>query len=153
MLWRARAVKTARVVLAEPSVVIQNTVAARSSGVILSRGTDAWLKGRGVISASWGIGSVVEAAAPVEEFSMASGEPLRLGYSVARREPRVDSGGGLREVDAPVGTPVLTEDQANELNDVAQRIETRLGDRPRGWDIEWAIDGDGIKILQARPNF
>lgn len=141
------------------------TVAAQSSGVILSRGksgvsvtSDAssssqWVKGKGVINVNCGIGSVVEDNAPVEEISLEGNVPHRTGFSVANRKNVPDENGGLTTRQIVSGTPILTDEQILQLKKVANNIESVLGDQPHGWDIEWAIDLDGhIIILQARPN-
>jgi phosphoenolpyruvate synthase/pyruvate phosphate dikinase len=43
---------------------------------------------------------------------------------------------------------VLTADQAMEIAALARRAEVAFG-APQ--DIEWAIDADGLHILQSRP--
>lgn len=151
--WRAMALPSHTVTLAEPSVVVMPTVHAKSSGVILSRGGSGWQSGHGSISANWGIGSVVQAGDPVEEISLASGKPLRTSFTVSTRKPVANVNGGLSLENVPLGQPVLTEAQIQALNKKAAEVEEALGHEPHGWDIEWAIDSnDNVKILQARPN-
>lgn len=111
------------------------------------------MKGKGVISVNWGIGSVVEANAPVEEINLEGDAPHRTGFSVANTKPVPAQDGGLTTEQVIPGTPILTEQQISQLNQVAQNIDSVLGNQPHGWDIEWAIDREGrVIILQARPN-
>ena len=151
--WRAMALPSHSVSIAEPSVVVMPTVSAESSGVMLSRGGSHWQLGQGSISANWGIGSVVQAGDPVEEISMADGRALASSFTVSTQKPVPNIQGGLSMVQVPAGEPVLTETQATLLNAQAIKVDQALGSEPHGWDIEWAIDqGGSIKILQARPN-
>lgn len=151
--WRGEALGSPNVTIAEPSVVIMPTIQAHSSGVLISRGGMDWKPGRGRTSANFGIGSVVEAGRPVEEYTFELGYPLRTSMSVSRTMPVADQSGGLKQVNIQPGTPVLTGKQPLELNQMGQKIEKALGDEPHGWDIEWAFDSSGrFVILQARPN-
>lgn len=153
IFWRALALKEQTVTNAEPSVVIMPTVKAESSGVILSRGTKDWVLGKGMISANWGIGSVVEASSPVEEISLSGEIPQRSSFTVSTSKPVANDSGGLRSESVKAGEPVLNNLQIQQLNEVAQIVDSTLGDQPHGWDIEWAIDELGqVIILQARPN-
>ena len=118
----------------------------------MSRGTANWISGKGFISSNWGIGSVVEAGAPVEEITLEGNSYHRFSFTSANRKPVASSAGGLRFVQVEPGNAVLSEKQINELNHKAQTIEKILGQQPKGWDIEWAVNEKGkVIILQARP--
>lgn len=153
VFWRAMALDVPTVTVAYPSIVVMPTVQARSSGVILSRGTARWVKGKGFISANFGIGSVVEAGKPVEEITLESGQPIRTSYTVTTQKPVANASGGLTTETVESGSVVLDDELVNQLNGLAVSIEETLGDSEHGWDIEWAVDANGkVKILQARPN-
>ena len=62
----------------------------------------------------------------------ADGEDWRIGKTVV----------------GPDNPVVLTQDQAQQVASLARRAEEAFG-RPQ--DIEWAIDAQGLHILQARP--
>jgi pyruvate, water dikinase len=72
------------------------------------------------------------------------GEPLVAGRSTPQRwQP--GEGGTL----TATGPAVLSRPQAQEVADLADRIEACLGG---GQDVEWAITGDRrVWVLQARP--
>ena len=153
IFWRGIALGTETVPLAEPSIVVMPTVFAESSGVIISKGGAKWKPGKGYISANWGIGSVVEAGAPVEELTLEGSTPHRFGLTSSAVKPTAKASGGLVNVPIQPGYPVLTPDQIKDLNAKAQEIEKTLGSQPKGWDIEWTVDANGeIGIVQARPN-
>ena len=150
--WRNLALKKETVTIAEPSVVVMPTVEAASSGVILSKGTDDFVTGKGKISANWGIGSVVESGRPVEEITLET-KPIYQSFTVSDTKPVARERGGLEHQPTTPGLPVLNEEQIEELNRAATQVEKALGPKPFGYDIEWAFDTEGkLIILQARPN-
>ena len=53
-----------------------------------------------------------------------------------------------RAIEAPSAATVVNADQARAIGDLARRVEEYLG-RPQ--DIEWAIAGGSVSLLQARP--
>ncbi len=151
--WRGRALGAVTVPIAEPSIVVLPTIFAQSSGVIISKGTARWVPGKGFVSANWGIGSVVEAGAPVEEITLEGNRPIRSSLTSSNTKPTAKAKGGIKFTPAEPGHPVLTEAQINELNAMAQKIEKKLGAQPHGYDIEWVFDSNGkLWIVQARPN-
>jgi hypothetical protein len=151
--WKTKAWATDTAGVSLPGVLVMPTVSAESSGVIISRGGASWEKGRGLISADRGIGSVVESRDAVEEITLEGRAPLRFGLSVSSSKPVASASGGLASVAASPGTPILSGEQILHLNEAAQTIDKLLGDAPHGWDIEWAFDAAGrLFILQARPN-
>ena len=88
------AVGGTRVPLGDSSVVLMPMIEARTSGVALSRNAEGVL-GRGLISANWGIGSVVQSGHPVEEFTFESGIPHRYSFTVSREMPVIGGATGL----------------------------------------------------------
>ncbi|MEV6930047.1 PEP/pyruvate-binding domain-containing protein [Dactylosporangium sp. NPDC051485] len=136
---------------AEVPVIVQELVAADRAGVLFTRdprtGADAV-----VINASWGLGESVVAGAvvPDEVVVTAPADTVRVG--VGAKQTRLD----LRE-EGLVRTLVpatdrdrhcLTPDEVHRLVALGRRCEELFG-RPQ--DVEWAIDGDRIWLLQSRP--
>ncbi|MEO6207124.1 MAG: PEP/pyruvate-binding domain-containing protein [Candidatus Limnocylindrales bacterium] len=112
------------------SVLVQRMVPARVAGVAFS--ADPLLGDRNsvVIHAVRGLGD-----------ALVSGEVSPDRYRV--------NVGGETEVEAAVAEgPVLTNDQAMEIAAMVGRIAEAEG-TPQ--DVEWAIDSDGLWLLQARP--
>jgi len=108
------------------AVVVQRQIAARASGVAFTR------------DPVTGADEVVLEAVP------GVGEALMSG-AVTPEEWAVSSAPVLRS--RPDGE-VLAAEEAVEIASLARRIETSF-DAPQ--DVEWAIDDDGIWLLQARP--
>ena len=152
IMWRARALNATTVPVADPSEVILPTVYAVSSGVILSKGGEKFLSGKGMISANWGIGSVVEAGAPTEEIDLEGASPHRYSLTSSNVKPSANKAGGLKMIKVQPGLAVLNPQQVQNLINQANQIENVLGQEPKGWDIEWAVNPQGkVIILQARP--
>ena len=152
IMWRARALNSVTVPVADPSEVVLPTVYALSSGVILSKGGEDFKPGKGMISSNWGIGSVVEAGAPTEEVSLLGSRPHRYSLTSSNVKPTALQSGGITKTPITPGLPVLTEAQIAELQTKALQIEQTLGSEPKGWDIEWAVnEKNEVIILQARP--
>jgi len=59
------------------------------------------------------------------------------------------AGGGVREVPIEGARQVLNDALVARLATVGRQVKTRLGNGDQ--DIEWAVQGDEILILQARP--
>ncbi len=152
IMWRARALNAKTVPVAVPSQVILPTVFATSSGVLLTKGGDDFKEGKGIISANWGIGSVVEAGAPTEEISLEGKKPHRYSLTSSNVKPSAKPGGGIIRVPIQPGLPVLSDKEINDLNEKGMVIERVLGSEKKGWDVEWAVDEKGRSIiLQSRP--
>jgi phosphohistidine swiveling domain-containing protein len=108
-----------------PAVIVQRMIDATAAGVAFSADPVSGQRGKVVISAIAGLGE-----------ALVSGEEDGESWVVAT---------------LPIGpaTPnVLTQDQAAEIASLARRAEAAFG-LPQ--DIEWAIDTDGLHILQSRP--
>ncbi|MGH2738009.1 MAG: PEP/pyruvate-binding domain-containing protein [Actinomycetota bacterium] len=108
------------------AVLIQPMVAAEAAGVAFT--TDPVTgRRRTVIEAVEGLGErLVSGAATPERWT-------------------VEEDGSI---EAPPGTTVLAAAKARAIGDLARRVEEHLG-RPQ--DIEWAIEGGSLWLLQARP--
>ncbi len=151
--WRAMAVGQKQVPIAYPSVVVMPTVSAKSSGVYVSKGPQTPTNSSELISANYGIGSVVESGTAVEEITLETGAPLRYSMSVAQQKPQASASGGLQNQALTTTKFVLTAQQAKEIVKLGEIVQLVFGSAPYGWDIEWAFDKRGnLRFLQCRHN-
>ncbi|MEV0842332.1 PEP/pyruvate-binding domain-containing protein [Actinocatenispora sera] len=120
----AYAARTARGIGTAVPVIVQVMVDARVAGVAFTRHP------------------VTGADRIVLEAVRGLGDRLVDGTTTPQRWT-LDRAGGQA-----TGTEVLTPRQAEAITDTARRIEAALGD-PQ--DIEWAIAGGQVWVLQARP--
>lgn len=130
------------------AVLVQRLIDADASGVMF---TPIQPGGDTRIEASWGLGpSVVEGAVTPDTYEVASDGGIRR--TIARKTTRLDRDGlGVTVHDVPAeqqALPTLDDATAMTLADLGGRI-AGLFDRPQ--DIEWAIAGGKVWILQARP--
>jgi pyruvate,water dikinase len=130
------------------AVLVQRLVEAEVSGVMF---TPADPDGTTRIEASWGLGpSVVGGTVTPDTFRVvADGSVAR---TVADKRTRLDRGGArlvTREVPAADRTRATLDDAtALRLATLGQEVATLLGG-PQ--DVEWAVAGGQVWILQSRP--
>jgi pyruvate,water dikinase len=153
-LWSTRALRYMATHDLDPAdtamaVLVQPLVPARTSGGGLSRTAD----GEMLISATWGLGSAIaQGEVTPDRFELSpEGELLRAAigrkdHSVGcthRRSPAAEA--------VPVALmaePSLDRPQVSEIGGLLRRTEVVMG---MPVEIEWALDADGFKLLQARP--
>jgi pyruvate, water dikinase len=132
------------------SVVVQEMVDARVSGVAFSR--DPADAGRVIVEAVKGIGEelVSGAARPdVYRLDRSTFELLERKHGRQFLETTVDGERrrlGSREVSAPR----LTAHEATLLARTVVELEDAFPEAGQGVDVEWAIDAEGLKLLQCR---
>ncbi len=130
------------------AVLIQPTVAARASGGGLSETAE----GQMLISATWGLGSAIAQGEVVPDRIVLSRQGFVRKIEAGRKDHRETCGhGGTAPQKVPaelVREPCLDAGQAVTLGRLIRKIET-LMDMPV--EIEWALDDQGFKLLQARP--
>jgi pyruvate,water dikinase len=138
---------------ARPSVgvVVQALLDPDTAGVLFTRNPVTGVDER-VIEASWGLGEAVVAGMVIPDHYRLdrSGQVLerKSGFKqIALRT--VPSGGTVEENVAPglVERLCLDDDQLQELNMLAGRCEETYG---LARDIEWAIAGGKLYLLQCR---
>jgi pyruvate,water dikinase len=157
-LWTARAIgyrarqglKVEGVALA---VVVQLLVPAEAAGIMFTANPLNGRRDEAVINAAWGLGEAIVGGA-VTPDSITVDKPT--GRVIARETAdkqvmtvRVD--GGTEEQPAPDSlrlVPVLSDAQAAELARHGVEIEDLFG---MPMDVEWALAGGRLAILQARP--
>jgi len=135
-------------------IVIQAMVPAEVSGVLFTVNPLTGDGGEVVINAAYGLGSqVVEGRVTPDTYRIdkATGQLRDRMIGDKAQQTLLERSGGVREVEVPPAErarPALTEPQLLHLNDLANRIENHFGDAR---DVEWAITGQQVYVLQARP--
>lgn len=135
------------------SVGIQKMVNSEASGVIFTIDPDSGNENVIVIDSSWGLGeSVVSGKVIPDKFFIYKKNGRIIGRKLGQKEvyAKYHSTGTVF-----VNTPLkrraefsLTEEKLKALAEYARKIEDHYRKR---MDIEWAVEGDEIYILQARP--
>ncbi len=142
---------TAEVVVA---VLIQPAVPAEAAGVVFTADPISGDPDRLVVNAAWGLGEgVVGGLVAPDHWVIDRGSGRILEARLADKELMVvlDPAGGTRKVPVPPdlrGRPALDPETLGELWRLA-----RLAEQVRGapQDIEFAVAGGKIYLLQARP--
>jgi len=141
--------------LAAPAVLVQKMINATASGVAFSADPVSGRRSIAVVSAVPGLGTALvggEAAADVFKVDRAG---AIVDRTIVRKNisHRFDPAGaeGVSAVtlpDAEGSKPALTDVQAIAVATLARRAAHAFG-KPQ--DIEWAIEGDQLFLLQSRP--
>ncbi len=132
------------------ALCIQPLIEARVSGGGMSRTAD----GNMLLSATWGLGTSIAQGEVVPDRYLLTREGELLEVDTGRKEHSVYCAhhGKERAAAKPAAVvnsqPCLSNEQAIELGQLMLRAE-RLLEGPV--EIEWALDDDGFKMLQARP--
>ena len=149
-LYTARAVAYRRGRPAGPmAVVVQRMVAARAAGVFMTLNPANGDRATFVCEAVWGLGEpLVSGAVTPDRFAInkISGEVVRR--EIAHKPTRLARAGTEPVPDAERDLPCLTDDELAELLRIGRAVETAAG-APQ--DGEFAVDDDGVHLLQARP--
>jgi pyruvate,water dikinase len=135
------------------AVVVQRMVSPDVAGVLFTIDPTRGRRDRMVVEAVLGLGEgVVSGQLTPDHYQLSRDGKVKRSrvseqpYAVVRGEQ-----GGVREQPLPPdrgAAPKLSEEQLRRLADVGRDLEERLG-RPQ--DIEWAIEGGELYVLQARP--
>ncbi len=135
------------------SVLVQLAAPSDSSGVMITRDPfDAGRRHITYISAKRGLGiRVVEGKRQAEQvmYSNWSKAVQVLSRSAEDTQLVVDANGGVREVPLSGSRQVLTDALIARLAAVGRSTKQALGGAEQ--DIEWAVVGNDIVILQSRP--
>ncbi len=135
------------------AVLVQPLVAARVSGGGLSETAD----GHMLLSATWGLGSAIAQGEVVPDRIVLSRHGFVRSNDAGRKHHRdaclhgsANGAGPMpqRVPDEFVRAPCLEAGQATALGRLMRRAEDVLG---MPVEIEWALDDEGFKLLQARP--
>ncbi|WP_018636002.1 phosphoenolpyruvate synthase [Parafrankia elaeagni] len=152
---RAVAYRASRRLVAEPeiAVVIQRMVDAERSGVMFSADPMTGDRSRIVIEAAFGLGEVVVGGEVIPDTYVVDKNGLQLvnARTGAQNHQIVRGADGH---DLAVGIPtqdvrrVLSADEILGLARLALQVEEHFGGAQ---DMEWAIEGRHIHIVQTRP--
>jgi pyruvate,water dikinase len=134
------------------AVIVQRLVPAEVSGVAFTvdpASDDETL----VIEAAWGMGAaIVDGRVTPDRYRLRRPDLAILERRIADKRVRVPHeprGGRLQTVaGGDRHRPTLDDATAREVAALALRCETLFGERQ---DVEWAITGSQIHLLQSRP--
>ena len=133
------------------AVVIQETIAGESSGVVFTRNPNA--ESQMVIEAVHGLNQgLVDGSITPDRWILERSNGRIIKHESVRRESyatATDTGVNYAALPSNLTeTPPLNPNQVGELYDWAMRIEKRQ-ERPQ--DIEWTIRNHQVFLLQTRP--
>jgi pyruvate,water dikinase len=131
------------------AVLIQPLIDARASGGGLSETAD----GQMLISATWGLGSTIAQGEVVPDRIVLSRQGFLRSIEVGRKDHRESCAQGVGAIRQAVANDLaaaacLDAGQAVTLGRMMRKAQTLLGSPV---EIEWALDDEGFKLLQARP--
>jgi pyruvate,water dikinase len=131
------------------AALVQPLIAARASGGALSETAD----GQMLISATWGLGSAIAQGEVVPDRVVLSRHGFVRSNEAGRKHHREACGHGAAPQaeavpEALIRAPCLQAGQATMLGRLIRKAEDALG---MPVEIEWALDDQGFKLLQARP--
>jgi pyruvate, water dikinase len=136
------------------AVVVQRMVDPRSAGVMFTRSPTTGDRSVIAIEGSWGLGSVlVSGEVTPDSFvvSKVTGEIVRRTVAAKARIHRQAPGGSgtiSEDVAAELRErPCLDDDEIRSLARLGTEVERHYGTPP---DIEWAVTGEDIVLLQSR---
>ena len=135
------------------AVVVQRMVEPDVSGVLFTIDPAKGRRDRMIVEAVLGLGEgVVSGQLTPDHYALArDGRVKRTRVAPQPYAIVHDPAGGVREEPLPAergAAQKLTEAQLARLAGVGRQLEERLGG-PQ--DIEWALQGDELFILQSRP--
>lgn len=137
------------------AVVIQRMVNPDKSGVMFTVDPVQRRYDRIMIEAAWGLGeAVVSGLVTPDNYTVNKSDGQILSKFISRKTVmiiREDHGIGCRQVELPpemMQAQVLLDKEIDQLLFLGKMIENHFGS-PQ--DVEWAIEGDQLYILQSRP--
>ena len=157
-LWTARAIAYRRQHAVSMdglslAVVVQILVPAEASGILFTANPITGQRDQAMISAAWGLGEAVVGGIVTPDTVVVEKETGRIvSREVADKQVmtvRVDGTTETQGVPASLRRAAVLDDAtAVELVRLGNQIETLYG---QPMDVEWALAGGQIAILQARP--
>ncbi len=133
------------------AVVVQRLVPAEVSGVLFTANPLTGARHEVVIDATFGLGEAL-VSGQVEPDHMvvdtATGRITRTLGAKAVTTTRLDGGGVATSTGFADARPALSDDQVRELAELGRAVAAAFGG-PQ--DLEWAIAGGAIQLVQSRP--
>ncbi|WP_225727024.1 MULTISPECIES: phosphoenolpyruvate synthase [unclassified Nocardia] len=136
------------------AVVLQRLVPARVSGVLFTANPVSGAADELVLSAVYGLGEglvsgFVDADSVIVDKASGVVTDTVVGDKDRSYLPAAGQGSEVREVDSALRERIsLSDSEIAELVAIGRKLEDGFG-APQ--DVEWAIDDDGIWLLQSRP--
>ena len=154
-LWSSRALrymdsKNIRAIDTAMAVLVQPLINAIASGGGMSRTADGGMS----VTATWGLGeSIAQGEIVPDRYDLSEDGMLvhtdagRKHHSVQCRHHRTGPAPQAVSMDQ-VGKPCLDTVQLTDLGKMMKKAEDMMGGPV---EVEWTMDGTGIKMLQSRP--
>ena len=134
-----------------PAVLVQRMVNADAAGVAFSADPTTGRRGVAVVAATPGLGAALVSGEQDADSWKVARDGTILERRIATKLVRQESGdAGVREVAIAAelaSTPALTDDDVRRVAELARRAAAAFG-TPQ--DIEWAIEGGRLFLLQSR---
>lgn len=131
------------------AVVVQELVPADAAGVLFTRDPLDATGRRMLVEASWGLGEVVVSGRVTpDRFTLDRDTGAVLDRQLGAKDVRVTTAGEEPVPDADLSRFCLCDSELSLLADLGRRVEAFDGE-PR--DIEWAVAGGRVYLLQSRP--
>lgn len=135
------------------SVIVQEMVPSDSSGVLFTMNPVSGRREEAVIESSWGLGESIVSGLVTPDRFVVKKKPMAIAERKIGNKTKgvYFHEGQSRTLDidpARQALPSLTDLQIKDLVSLGERIESHFG-CPQ--DIEWAIAGGKIYVLQSRP--
>lgn len=136
------------------AVMIQVGMNATAAGVLVTSNVfDALDRSTYTINAKRGLGMRVVGGKKIPEQLLYN--PTKKTIKIISRSDEstqlvFDADGGVKEVDVPAGTVILTDQRVITLGRASKLIQELFAEAG-ALDIEWLFVGDDLHIVQARP--
>lgn len=133
------------------SVIVQEMVAAKVSGVAFSRDPE---DGQSILlEAVRGVGEeLVSGTARPDLYKVRREDRVLIEERRGRQYAETLSDGSRRQLSGrEVSEPRLSREDAVALAGSILELEAVFPEAIDGVDVEWAMDADGVKFLQCRP--
>jgi len=137
------------------AVIVQKMIDADKAGVMFTVNPVTYEEGQIIIEAVWGLGEgIVSGTITPDHYVLDKNTGKTVSAAVASKRimfARDETTGKTIEMKVPqekVDAEILTENEIRRLTELAKKVEQHYG-KPQ--DIEWAIEGENIYLLQSRP--
>jgi pyruvate,water dikinase len=137
------------------AVIVQRMVRAERSGVCFTEDPTSAIPGSALLESTWGLGAaLVDGRVSPDRFWIGEDGAI-LDRKIARKRLKVGEDMAFpaeqRLEPVPLNRqvrPTLSDIEVTQIADISRQIATRRGEAQ---DVEWAIEGDELFILQSRP--
>ncbi|HYH69614.1 MAG TPA: PEP/pyruvate-binding domain-containing protein [Urbifossiella sp.] len=131
------------------AVVVQELVPADAAGVLFTRDPLDATGRRMLVEASWGLGEVVVSGRVTpDRFHLDRDTGAVLDRQLGAKDVRVTAAGEEPVPEVDRGRFCLSDSELSQILDLGRRVEAFDGEAR---DIEWAVAGGRVYLLQSRP--